>query len=122
MDYPLVFKLLKCKPVTKLLDLFDVYGYDVIQEKGYSYYLIPMTSFENQRIYGCLNDLDIYIHSLNLYVSKYILLQKTPNKHVVKLINKFTCDDLFLHCTSVQRLTKAANTTTIQPSIIAKHV
>ena len=109
------YKILKSKPTEDLLYVMDIKeGRDYIIEENESYtaYVFgsdatPNASESVEVMHKCISDLDIYITKLNLYLSDYMLLKKIPNDKLLRLIDRFSVDDLFSHAVSRPRLYQA---------------
>lgn len=109
------FKILKSSPTEDLLyvmDLRDGRDYTIEEKESYSAYVFdtdntPNASENVEVMHKCISDLNIYIPKLNIYLSDYILLKKVPNDKILRLIDRFSVDDLFAHAVSRPRLYQA---------------
>ena len=105
------FNILKCKSVDELFSIFElINGVDYIEKDRGTYceYVVYLNNNINAReMYECVKDLDIYIPQINIYLSTYIFLQKTPTKQILSILEGFTVDDIFCHLLSRPRLITA---------------
>lgn len=104
------FYLLKCKATEELMFLFDNtkgVEYTLDKKDGFDVYKLTLNLIKNKTLVEIIKDINIYIPKVKEYISDYILLKKTPTKKILKYINLFTSDDLFLPYISQSRIKQA---------------
>ena len=104
------FYLLECNPVKDLLFLFDLeenIDYIIEKQNNFAIVKVILTDERTKILKEVIQDMNIFIPQVSKYLSDYILIKERPTESILKYVNLFSSDDLFLPYISKQRVYKA---------------